>query len=494
MKRACLFLLSFALVAAGAAVAGEEGDIHDLQQRLREQEARIQEQDRKMAAQDEALNDLRAKFGARPTSEEHPEAILSIQKNAKVTIGGLVTTKYQYTQAKIKSTHSLDDHDANPATPDTFEADGRGMVKRATSKTGDLSITDAEVSIQIDVNDYFDAFATLDLQNGMGEDYNIAKVYYVRWKNICESGFGIKFGRDKLVFGDEGVGYLDSYAAGNGDGIGGTVDGFQSAFGGVAFGASPFFGGGDYGPSIIPLHNAYNIDGVTQVTPYWEGLGGKLSFELSFMQNIYEDSPYMETGIDGTMYFRDNGKYRSRNYGVGTMSARAVFKPIEDLKFTLSAANYRSNGTPYSLRGGDVAAYGEDANFSKNNPVFGLAASWRPGFFSRLNLWGQWVHGKDVYFVKGLKSDAVNFGLSLDLKEGLTVFAQGDYLRSKYSQWGYNEIGKAWAFYTGLSYSLPYGVSFEAGWKHEKVTYKQNGASVSKAKADTLYGLVGFEF
>ena len=359
--------------------------------------------------------------------------------------------------------------------------------------------------MQVDVTDNFEAYLQLDLHNGMNNDYALPEVYYVRWKEICNTGFGLKVGRDALVFGDEGVGELGSYAAGGGDGLSELDLGMQEQFGfGIpypAVGLNPaikFASGG-----IVPLHNGWDVSGVTQVTPYWEGLDGKLSFELSFMQNVYDDTPLMNTFADvdglGGIYSRpmSNGgvKYRSRNYGFGTVAARATITPVEDFKITLSFANYRSNGEGedyFDPTNSDADT--SDYFHTKNNTVYGLAFNYRPCFFNRLAVWGQWVHGNNVYFHRGMSSDAFNFGASYDFTEQLTWFVQGDYLRTKYSFMDEDQKGKAWAFYTGLQYSLPYGVSLEAGWKHEQVKFTDRGVRTGKAKANTLYAMCGFEF
>ncbi len=461
-------LCCLALVLAAGRGWSSDYDIHQMQERLAAQEARMAEQDARM-------NDLHAKIQnsmyMSGSGESSADSIISLQKNAKVTVGGLLTTKYTYTKASVSSLDGRPDDAVN----------GRGT--REVSKTGNLAITDAELYLNVDVNEHFDAFVALDLQND-ARDYYIAKAYYVRWKNICNTGWGLKVGRDALVFGEEGIGELGSYAAGGGDGLSEIGLGYGTIDGG-----------------IIPIHNGWDVDGVVQVTPYWEGLDGKLSFELSFMQNIYDDEAAMDWGDNN--YYRINGdgvlKTRSRNFGVGSMSARVMYTAIEDLKFTFGIVNYReigNGGYDADLDQYDDTStgYGQDIGFSQNNKAFALAAGWRPSFLNRFYFWGQWIHGSDVYHFDGAKSDAINYGVSFDLAEGLTMFAQGDYLRTRY-KWGGNDAkATACAFYTGLQYSLPYGVSLEAGWKYENVKHSRDGQTVTKARANTLYLLAGFEF
>jgi hypothetical protein len=450
---------------------------------LAEIEAKLAAQDAQLAEQGDVINDLRAKLEARETPEGGAESIISIQKNAKVTIGGQVNTKYTFTSAKGVQTTVA------------------GDVGTEKHKRADFSVSDAYLNVQIDVNDYFDAYLSMDLHNGSdGDSYGIPEAYYIRWKNLCNTGFGIKIGRDALVFGADGVGELGSYAAGSGDGYMELSEEYA-----------------------IP-HNGWDVSGVTQITPYWEGLDGKISWELSFMQHIYNDTAYMDGGVAGTYHRSDYKQFtyqgttytypvktHSRNYGLGTISTRLAFTPIEDLTLTASLANYHSNGFPDDENGsmrqellgpdpfadyasGNLYEYG---SYRKNNTVFGLAFNYRPSSFNKLAVWGQWVHGNNVYFAKGAKSDAINFGVSYDFLENLTLFAQGDYLHLKDKRGsfaGFPFRATAWSSYVGLQYSLPYGVSFEAGWKHEWLRFNIEGDSKIKARADSIYGLVGFEF
>ena len=76
------------------------------------------------------------------------------------------------------------------------------------------------------------------------------------------------------------------------------------------------------------------------MTPYWESANGAVLAELSFMQNVDTGNAYMDWTKWGYSYPTTTGiKYCSSNYGLGTMSARLTWKPVEGLKLTASAAN-----------------------------------------------------------------------------------------------------------------------------------------------------------
>ena len=436
----------------------------------------------KMAAQEAGLNDLEAKLrsGAGGRHGDAADGITSLRKNAVVTVGGYVNTGYYYQRYKADSIYTFD------SLTGAFSDSGDGYRRRADARSGNLEIVDTDLYVDVRVNDHFDAFLHLDPQNVNGDDYGVAKAYWIRWKNVCNTGFGLKVGRDRMVFGNEGYGYLDSFAASGGDGIDRLGAAYFSYYSNILGGS----GADRLGP--VPLHNHWKTEGVTQITPYWEGLDGRLLWELSFMQSVDNQGTRRNIGVDGSIYVRHRDgviRYRTRNDGFGTFSTRVAYSPIEDLKFTASFVNYYSKS---------FDNYQSTPVHTKNNSAFSLSVDYRPCFVKPLNLWAQWIHGWNVSNFKGLDSDVVNFGASWDLTGNLTVFMQGDYLRSTFDHrhryFVFDNRGTAWAAYGGLMYALGGGAVLEAGWRHEQIECRENGVRATKFKGDTIYANIGFEF
>ena len=441
-------LMRLAMCVAAFAVLGKIAMSEDID--VRALQAKIQ-------AQEQRLNDLNAKLGASKVVVGENEGLVSINKNAVVTIGGTVNTRYYYYNGKISDDDGVINLVPDPGTPDI------NYDLRASE--GNLKISDAKLTVQIDVNDYFDAFLKVDLQSstdGSGSDN--AEVYYVRWKNVCNTGFGLKVGRDALVFGEGGYGVLGAWAA-NGDGVG-DID----------WGVLP-----DVGYYTRPYHNNWDIGRITQITPYWEGLDGKVGFELSVFQ---------EVGRNGGRHYYDDGRFKTANYGTSA-SARLRFTPIEGLDLSLSAVNF---GRSDDLRG--VVA--------DNNTAIDLSAKWRPAAFNRLLVWAQYIHGWDANFYDGVDAGTVNFGAAFDINESFTVFAQGDYLygsgyegTSPVAGPGYDhDRARGWAAYAGVQYKLPYGVLAELGYKYENVKWSKSATDLSniKVRGHTAYAHLGFDF
>ncbi|MCD8351284.1 MAG: hypothetical protein LUC93_11815 [Planctomycetaceae bacterium] len=423
----------------------------------------------KLAAQEAALRDIEAKMMSTACEPVIADGITSLRKNATVTIGGLVTTGV-YGGSVKRTAHGTHEF-VNEAGLTATEVRYKGTS---------MELSDAELYVQVDVNDHFDAFLMLDLHS-VGEDaadsFGVAKSYYVRWKNICESGFGLKVGRDAVAFGDDenAMGYLDGWAAGGGDGMDWwAVDELTA---------------------VSPAHNGWKHEGVTQITPYWEGLDGALKMELTIFQNLWNENGdgLINSAAGNAWYWKaKNGRtdYRSRNYGIGSGAFRVQYSPIEDLTFTAGVINFRSDRVP----GEDNQGFYNDGEyqFAKNNTAVNLAFRYTPCFFDRLTVWSQWVHGWNVDNLKDVDSDVINLGASINITDSLAFFAQGDYLRTKDDQYDTKYTG--WAAYTGLTYELPVGAVLEAGWRHERVKVKESGTTIEKIRANMLYANLGFEF
>jgi hypothetical protein len=514
---------------------------------------------RKLAAQESRLNDLQAKVNASAyASGGDAEGILSANKNAVLTIGGTLNTKYFYRDGKISSGDgrlrgsftgglgvipirggvlsnlvifdgtngghiTTNFGDINPADGDYVGYNPN--TPKARAQESDLKISHAKLTVKIDVNEYFDAFLKIDFQSSGNVASDNAEEYWIRWKNVCNTGFGLKVGRDLLVFGEPGYGAMINWTRGGGDGISDVV--WSSGEGGVL----------GYGGLAVPLHNVWEIRRLTQISPYWQSRDGKFSAEFSLFQNHAQNQARLSNGSGNPASVYYDGKWKSKNYGTSG-SLRLRWRPIEGLLLSASVVNYRNSddsGTSWRFLGAATtgalvaADWARKKNSAANNTAIDLAFSYRPAFFNKLNVWGQWIHGWNVLGFKDLDSDAVNLGASFNINQRWTIFAQGDYLKSK----GYNKsqftranvpvtgnlgdlIGgifgatgagydkaAGYALYAGLQYKLPYGVNAEVGYKYEEIKWKNNvlnrvlpGTKVPTAKVTghTAYAHLGFDF
>ena len=470
----------FTVIAACVALscvpaAAEDMDLRALQQQIARQQAQ--------------LNELRARVErqgyAAPADAGAADGVTSLRKNAVVTLGGTVNTRYHYRQGKVESRL------VNAGLGNFVDTGDKR--KREDFKHGDFGIADAKLEARIDVNDHFDAHIKLDFHDGVSRHNvsGIAQNYWIRWKNVCNTGFGVLVGRDSLKFGDEQpIGILDTWNKDAGSTIGAITGNSVYADAAGTRGAGLFANG-----SLLPGHTTYNWTRTTQINPYWESGDGGLRVDVSLLQAV-------DTMNGITSSHRDNrggyAKYRSINYGLGTMTGRVQWRPIEGLKLTGSVMNLyarRPGLLWYTSAAGVVTDYGVNARHSSSNPSINLAVQYRPRFLPRLNVWAQWTHGWNEGWVKDMDADSINYGASYDLTESWTLFAQGDWLRTKNDNSDLWNKGSGWAFYTGAVFTLPYGVNFEAGWRHEQINYKgRTLGRHTKYTGNTIYAHLGFNF
>lgn len=472
------------LLSVSFAWAGEE-DIQALRARLAKQDAR-------MAAQDARLNDLESKMmQSRELHVESVEGVTSLRKNATVTLGGTYSTRYAYRDSDFK-TSLTKEGTGTAADPYRFGSrpDNRRVLTEE-NRGGDLYIKDAKLDIKIDVNEHFDAGVKLDLHDGWGrrDVAGIAQNYWVRWKKIANTGFGLLVGRDALKFGDvQPIGAIAGWNKSNND---------TSA---VSFSNSYTNYEGNRGEgmfayhNIVPAHTTSDWTRVTQVNPYWENADGSVRVDFSLFQSIDRLS-----GTNNMKERMKNGvrEYETINYGLGSGTARVIWKPIEGLKLSASGVNRYANNSDRWVWGSEARRDGNNygVRTASNNAAVNFSVIYRPCFLSRLNLWTQYTHGWNEGWVDNQDSDSLNFGASFDLTDRFTVFAQGDYLRVHNSQGEIWNKSSGWAAYFGAVYTLPYGASVEAGWRHEELGYKNRaGLKHSEFVADTIYAHLQFSF
>lgn len=466
------------------------------------------------------LADIRAKLAAQESAkmapaacDSAPEGIMSLNKRGLVKIGGNVNTRYFSRHGKIETGDSrygdyidiLGNYNfGGPVHPiadavvgapgfagNPMNAGGLGIYNGTIyqSHQNDLRVSDAKLYFDVSVSECFGAFLQVDLQSSKGDNggwnsaENAAEKYYIYWKNIAGSGFGLNVGRKELAIGlASQPGVLGSYIGG------GAGDAFGETW---TYGSHTTVGALD---GVIPAHAGWDIGRKTQINPYWEGMNGKLRIDLSMYQNTYDryirnvDRPYTAPYYDYTTASFQLANLnapidvRSRD-NTANFTGRVKFSPIEDLNLALSVNN-------------NNIANGDEAFEKSSQTGLGLGFDWRPAFAKKLKLWTEWWYGWNPGFINGFSS-AYNFGASFDINEQFTVFAQGDYLlRRKDFSGNYFDFDRfrAWAAYAGVQYKMCDGLLLEAGWKHEWLDWQNNSAKYASGNADTIYGHIGFTF
>lgn len=474
LMRLAAVVAAFAMV--GGTVVAEDMDVRALQAKLAAQEAR--------------LNDLQAKMYSASCEEEGvvAEGLTSLRKNAVVTLGGTINTRYHYRSSKLET-----------------NLGGGANAPRQTvaeKRFSELSLDDAILEVKIDVNDHFDAYMKLNFLNDNRGDTHLAQNAWIRWKNICNSGFGVLVGRAPQVHGGiGGPSVYDNWQITEQDSASGAATSFTPAT--LSFLNDDGYGEGMFvGQSgVMPIHSVWGRSRTTQITPYWESQDGKFKAEVSFMQG----PEYHKSGT--ARYFDNEGvlQERSKDWGLGSMSARVTWKPIEGLKLLASVQNLYGNQrdglwlSPTGALGyggwtGDFTA-NTGIRTTNNNTSVNAAFEYTPCFFNRMTVWASYMHGWNEGWIKNQDSDSIAFGLNFKVTDQLMVFGEADFLRVKNDQGNTWHKARGYMIDTGIQYVLPYGVNMQVGYRHEDMRYKNRaGQEHTKFTADSIYGHLGFNF
>lgn len=485
LMRLAMCVAVFALI--GGIALSEDLDVRALQAKLAAQEAR--------------LNDLQAKMdSAGKASPKQTEGVLSVRKNAVVTIGGQLNTRYRFVSGKTES----------KLTYDTGTV-GASYTKRMDIKKGNLHISHARMTASFQANDYFDGFLQIDLQHDTARLDNVggvAQKYWIRWKNLCNTGFGVLIGRNDLIYSDrQALGQYTNMLGGSdfigqlrNDGIYSSTSGAVTA-GSMAQGEGMFAGR----ERLMPAHTAWDHSRTLQINPYWESKDKKLRLDLSLFQGFDRKEGDTNLGQANSGFGADYAKYRGINYGLGSGTFRVMWKPISGLSLQGSVINFYQN---FSRDGsnqvwvpgkeGRAAAFLADADrVSRNNTAVNFSVWYTPECFKRLTVYAKYQHGWNEAWMKDLDSDIIEAGVGFKLTEQISWFGTFDYFWSKN---GHSDVttwykGNLWGVYTGFRYVLPYGVDVELGYRHDNASYKNRaGEKHTKGTVNTWYAHLGFRF
>lgn len=500
LMRLAAWVAVFAVIG-GSVFAQENMDIRAMQAKLAAQEAR--------------LNDLQAKMNS-SSGGGTADNVVSLRKNGKVTIGGDINTRYYYYDGEVKSKLASRSLGGNATTPfTTYKPATAGTEKVGEVNAGTLRVSDAKLRVKVDVNDYFEAFIRVDLQDNGVERAFTAQEAYVRWKNVCNSGFSLLVGRTSFVFGggneagsvwtgwygcdsETQLSYLGTYGLTNTPINANTTadnrgDGMFVHSSGIA-------------PAII----GYDKSRTTQITPSWETQDGKFKAELSLIQQI--DDMRSDNGPNRASWYKGpaNAQYlreKSINYGLGSGSARLTWKPIEGLKLVGSVVNIYQDIDDagimrwYNANNTNIIPFPTN-RISSNSTATNLHVAWNPCFLPALKVWGAWTHQWNASWVNDLDADMLQLGLSYGFTDKLSAFGIAEFIRHKNGGAGVDTEwykSKGWSSYVGLKYNVGYGVNLEAGWRHEELKFKGRGANAglgyhTKAEMDAFYAHLGFSF
>jgi len=320
----------------------------------------------------------------------------------------------------------------------------------------------------------------------LDQDHFLKELYFTM-KNLGCTGIDLRVGKQVIPFGmdkDELAlhPYLDGYQRGA---MNTRRNGFNYITEGGTFSGRPFENIG---------HTIW-YDRMFALIPSFK-IGDKAKLELAMFQNRYDNA---RTNATNNRFTDDPGF---------SFSARAVFKPIEDLELSAGAITRYNrafrNGTarigvdtrPINAAGGRVGVDPRNV-LDRTDRMYGssLAFDWNPTLFcKKVNLFTEWQHGWNPEFVKHTSSDIIHTGISLAVTDACKLFAQYEWARSRAKQDGdrYHEQMQRAIFAAQRTFEG--GLYAELGYQKEWGHQKGFGSPNRSANADTVYTATGWVF
>ena len=466
-------IFAVAVFAAAPARSGEDDVYREL---LRRQEA--------VGAELEYV--LRG-LDSPPETPDYPRRMLSIRKNADVTLGGELRTDYIGRRGSF----------VDPS----FSSDSSGLRTPGRSKLADLTLATARLSFDARLGDRWRAFLDINL-NGYNSFHKTSRL---RNPNHGLSGSTADYVREEY-HEDIREAYVEFLKGGH------SGFGFKAGLMELPFGLSDrhdligrsFLDGPDLTRSYLmdPLarDNAVRLPHASRFTD--PVVAVMLNYEM-------RDIIRFEAGVfqDREGWRRDGrieagaGRYRSDAPLPSSWQAGFSILPLEGWELSAQFRNRhsRSRGLAYWADSpyrwdfrGNLASGRSDPVWDNGQWVDGGAGQ---GFGSRRNEQAlaiglaveipntklavqlEYAHGWNQGFNKYLNSDNVNFGLSYRLTPFLTLFGQAEWLHVKDRSWMAANPSGGWSrdnrnnrlhrFLVGAEYEVFRGLTLEAGWQYE---------------------------
>lgn len=494
-------LLAALLFVAGTARSGEDEDLYSQLMR------------RYDSVNDELMKAINEYEGREPLPE-FPERVLSLRKNAVVTIGGEMRLDYAVTKADWK------DPGFNPNLADA------GKTK---SRMGLFGLSAAKLLVDARLQERWRLFFDLAISGGSGRhdrdkvenpnqpgNYNPARPYrraadrqpiqqaYIEFMKDSHSGPGFLVGWMKLPFGlwDKPNLFAQSYL--DAPNLGGSY----------------LMGSDGWSDMQVLPHASRFLDPAMAFLLNYE-LRDIIRFDAALFQERETQDVYYDR--DGHRERRSDSHF-PRSWQVGVS-----LQPLEGWELTAHFRNRYSRSRGISAWANTPARWDFQRNLASGatNPKWNSTLEqWTddgdgPGFGATtdeqafivglaveipntdLAVRVEYAHGWNQGFNKHINSDDVNVGLSYRLTPRLTLHAQGEWLKLTDRSWMAQVGAGDWRrdrrdhnLYRGMlgaEFEFAKGAIIEAGWQYEywKVRSARGGTGGASEKrvnrANTFY-------
>ncbi len=467
------------------------------------------------ALNDEIQHTLNAIEGGRPPP---PNRVLSMKRNASVTVGGEVRAAYAF------SNGSGYDPSFEPGAPSG----------RFDAKSGDFSLPTVRLSADVRAGQRWRGYIDINLHGHPGtrrvygrvnpnapgapdptRDYervdaddSFINQAYIELMKAGHSGFGAILGKVKLPFGLWKRPNLFTKSFIDSPNLTGSYlnrDGVENAL-------------------LLP-HASRFLDPAVAALLYYE-MRDILRFDAAVFQESEEERTFTRrNGTDGVE------ETRSSELPPLAWQVGASIQPLENWELTAHFRNRHSRtrgvdmwtNSParWDFRG-NLAASGSDPRWDAaagqwseggSGPSFGATRNEQALVIglaveiptTKLSVSAEYAHGWNQGFNRHIHSDGLNVGFAYRLTPDLTLHAQGEWLHVRDGSWMAQTAGGGWArdarnnhlyrAMLGAEYALAPNMVLEAGWQYEYWRAKSSVLGESRlTKANVLYFGTRFVF
>lgn len=385
------------------------------------------------------------------------DGVVSLRKNAVVTIGGEVATDYSYRSARTTSTRA----DA----PDPTQA-----------HIGDLSVRYANLRIQADVHPHVSAFFKVDLSaNGdryAGRD-EILEEALVVMSAVGGTGLGFFAGKGRVPYGqDVTLGMLQSYHH--------SANQWDSSEGLIFLSDPP------------DERQATGRETYPPAAPMRPGQVDRVF--LAGASYVWQDRWKVEAAAfqPSDFEFRERLTDTERHKGPGRIgaAARVWWRPFEDLTLQFSAMAMRSHAMARTQNRTDIL---QDAGVRGAGTAYAFSAGfdWVRGPW---RFFGEYQKGVDWNFTKGYDTDTWQLGLGREFGDGWRagVMAEGLHIDNAAPREAIRQDFYKLAL--NIRYTFTSGMFVIAEYGHEWQRRKQGGGLTERRQGDFIGFRFGFAF
>lgn len=315
-------------------------------------------------------------------------SIISLRKNATVSVGGEIAVDYSYRDSETTS-----------ASPAAFPR---------TANVADLAVRNATLRIQADMHPNVSAFMKLDFRSGEDSDRpsdEILEEAMLVMSSVRGTGFGFFGGRGRAPYGqDITLGMVQSYHH--------NANEWDSSEGFIFLTDPPGKPGND-----LPLMRPGQVDRVVMA-------GASYSWQERWKIEAAAFQPWFEE-YDDRLIDRIGSDNAADSAGDIGAAGRVWWRPSPDLTVQFSAMAMRSGDMARIRLRTDVDAAG-GARGTGTAYAFSAGFDWRRGAW---RVFGEYQRGADWNFTKGYDTDTWQLGAAVDVRENWRVGAMAEGLR-----------------------------------------------------------------